>query len=263
MPILEATYDPSWAAVRLVVDGGMWPSPVAQLRIERSAPGAATIPVRGAEDLWRVGGFWVGTDHEMPLNTSVQYTVFGFNEYGEPVAQESANVSTAAPGRRVWLKVAGQPDFSQRVLLRAVGNVTPTTRGGLYQVHGGRAVAQTAGRNTDSLTVTVGTLTEGAWGALYSAMAAGVILVQGEADVPSSLRAGWYFVNVEFGQPGMAGFQDGVPVWHQLTLSGTDMPAGYGVQSTGTTWGGVLAECDTWQDVIDGNSTWFDLLQGA
>ncbi|WP_159622668.1 hypothetical protein [Ruania rhizosphaerae] len=271
MPILEATYDPAWAAVRIVVDGGMWPSAVSQIRIERQSAGYPVIPVRGVEDLWVAGGYWIGTDHEMPINTNVQYTVYGFNEFGDPVAQESQSVSTVgAPPCDFFIKAPGKPDLTQNVIFRGIGDVSSATRGGAYQIHQSdpaarpKAIAQWAGSDTLQAPIIVGTKGAGAARALEGLLQrARVVLIQDAAAEPE-LTPGWYLVTGwSRANPAQMSYAHYDGRNYALSLVATDMPAGLGVRSTGTTWQGVMDQYATWQDVIDANPTWFDLLQGA
>lgn len=91
--ILEATYDPTIASVRLVVDGGMWPSPVTYITVTRTPAGQATVPVRGLE-LRRVqGGWYIGTDGEMPLDVDVTYGVVGYDSLGDEVQVGQTNLA--------------------------------------------------------------------------------------------------------------------------------------------------------------------------
>lgn len=89
--ILTAQFDPTRAAVSLVVDGGMWPSPVARITVTRTPTGQPTVPVRGLENQRVVGGWYIGSDHEVPLDTDVRYEVIGYDSGGAVVVAGKTN----------------------------------------------------------------------------------------------------------------------------------------------------------------------------
>src|SRR5690554_6073998 len=196
--ILEASFDPSWAAVRLIVDGGMWPDPVTSITITRTVPGSATIPVRGIEARSVVGGTFVGTDHEGPLESSVTYAVTGFDADGDQVATASVTVDTSGAGSGLWVKVAGAPDLTMRARFRSISEVMSPTIGGVYQIAGGGgAVAQTtaqwSGIESDMARLGLSVERDGEQARLRAVLSVSrVVLLQpvGSTD----LDAGWYFV---------------------------------------------------------------------
>lgn len=264
MPILEATFDVAWAAVRLIVDGGMWPSSVDTITITRSVAGEADITVRGVESRVVVGGTFVGSDHEAPLESSVTYQVDGY--LGTVfVDSATATVSTSGASDGLWLKVAGVPDLTFRARMRAVSAVSSPTIGGVYQIAGGGgAVAQTAaqwsGIESDSarvaLSVTVGNEVAQLRAVLSESR---ILLLQpvGSTD----LDPGWYLVSgVNRSNPTQS--EAFGRRWFELDVQRTGIPAGTGSGIAGTTWAALMDTYATWADVITAEATWFDVLKG-
>lgn len=91
--ILTATYDPTIASVRLVVDGGMWPAPVTFITVTRTPVGQPAVPVRGLEERRVQGGWYIGTDGEMPLDVDVTYAVVGYDSFGDVVPVGQTNLA--------------------------------------------------------------------------------------------------------------------------------------------------------------------------
>lgn len=264
--ILEAVFDPAWAAVRLVVDGGMWPAPVSVIDVTRQVSGQAAEPVRGLERRAVVGGTYVGTDHEMPLESSVTYSVTGYDGDGLAVATASVTVGTAGAAEGMWVKVAGKPDLTVRVPIRELGDMASPTIGAVYTIAGGGgAVAQTAAHWSG---------VEAERGSIILAPAVGVELVRLRAALAASrilllqpigtsdLDAGWYFVNGVV-RTNPAQVEQFPRRWVTLDVQRTGVPAGEGAGIAGTTWAGLASQCETWADVLASYDTWFDVLRGA
>lgn len=263
--ILEAVFDPQWAAVRLVVDGGMWPSPVASLTIVRSVPGAADLPVRGVDRRPAVGGYFVGTDLEVDLEVPVTYTVTGYSAAGAVVATSSVVTSTAGARPGLWVKVPGSPDLTCRVRLREVGELVEDTVGGNYRIAGsGGMVAQAAahadGTGPESGTVSLSVPTGPDVDRLRAALRTRgrVLLLQPVGS--SDLDAGYYLVtSSRRANPAQA---EAYPNrWFTLAVERTSMPAGEGQGVPGVTWAAVTDTYPTWSAVQAAKSSWFDLMQ--
>ena len=263
MPILDATFDPAWAAVRLVVDGGMWPSSVDTITITRQVSGEADITVRGVLSRPVISGTFVGSDPEAPLGTSVTYRVDGY--LGTTfVATATATVTTSGAATGLWIKVAGQPDLTAPTVLRAISDVTSPTVGGVYQIVGGGAVSQSVAqwsgivseRATVSLSVTTGTEVA----RLRAALAASrVLLLQpvGSTD----LDAGWYFIgDVARGNP--AQMESYGRRTFTLDVQRVGIPAGDGQGIPGVTWAAVIDTYATWTALMAAKASWFDVLKG-
>lgn len=262
--ILQAEFDPAWATVRLVVDGGMWPSAVDAITIVRQVPGLADVPVRGIEALSVVAGYFVGSDPEAPLESLVSYVVTGLHS-GAMVASASVSVSTEGAECGLWLKVPGQPDLTAHVPFRALSDVDSDTIGGVYQIVGGGMVSQTtaqwSGIESDRATVQVSPRRGQQVARLRAALsAARVLLLQpvGSED----LDAGWYFVSsVSRGNPG--GFDAfGFRVF-DLSVQRTGVPAGTGQGIPGVSWSTVAGTYESWSALMAANDAWFDVMQGG
>lgn len=261
--LLSATWNPAWGAVHLVVDPGMWPEQTVQrIRIERTSASEGTVPVRGIENLPAPGGGYVGTDHEAPINETVQYTVYGYDASGQLVDSSTAVVKPEAGPCTLYVKAPGRPDMTMTPKFTGRDRLGSATRGGVYQIAGGGAVAQDGGADTTTATITVRTQTAGEARGLEGLLAtARTILIQhgGEPEIP----AGWWFVSSwEQANPAGKSFDVFSKRDYRLTLQATRRPAGVGVQFTGTTWGALIASHSTWQDVIDAYPTWLDVILG-
>lgn len=263
--ILQAEFDIAWAAVRLVVDGGMWPAPVDAITITRIVAGVADTPVRGIEARAVVGGYFVGSDPETPQQSTVTYRVDGTAD-GEPAASAAVSVMTdgAAPG--MWLKVPGQPDLTVRVPIRSVSETDSPTIGGLYQVANGgvasQSAAQWSGMETDQATVVLAASTGQMLARLRSVLAASRILLLQPIGT-TDLDPGWYFVsNVRRVNPAER-TEDFPQRWVTLSVQRTGVPAGAGQGLAGVSWATVLDSYATWGDLMAARPAWFDVTRGA
>lgn len=264
--ILEAVFDPAWASVRLVVDGGMWPSPVAAITITREIPGAAPVALRGVEARAVVGGSYVGSDHEAPLESSVIYAVTGFDSAGASVAVASVVVDTSGAAWGLWVKAPGKPDLTTWARFAVAGEVGSRTIGGVYQIAGGggsvaQTTAQWSGAESDRVTVQIAGETPAGVARLRAVFREGRILLL-QAPGSTDLEQGWYFVeDVRRANP--AQFEDFPERWFTLDLRRTGVPVGQGSGIAGNTWARLADEYATWADVLAAFDTWFDVLKGA
>jgi hypothetical protein len=265
--ILQVEFDPAWAAVRVIVDGGMWPSGAAvdAVTVTRIVAGEADMPVRGILKTPAVGGYFVGSDIEMDLESTVTYQAAGYANGVLQANSAQVTVSTtgAAPG--IWVKVPGQPDLTQHARFRAMSEMTSDTVGGIYQIVGGSSVAQTtaqwSGVDTEKGTLELATAAVVDTASMRVTLNAGrVLLLQpvGSTD----LDQGYYFVS-SVARENPAGIESYFRRRFSLSVQRTGMPAGNGQGIPGVTWNQVMATFPTWQDVIDAHATWFDLLQGV
>lgn len=267
MAILETLYDPARAAVVLTVDGGMWPSAVTHITMTRTPLGGATVEVRGLVQRRVEGGWYIGSDHEMPLDTDVEYTVTGYSSLGAEVATETSTVSTVGASWGLWLKAAGQGDLTLLAQLRDRGESSSATIGGTYQVHGGPEVAQWSGVAGERITLTLQTRTAAADAALTRLLTTTrVLLIQ--SGQPSEFGdvsgSGWWFVqNKAQGNPSRTRSDVYAVRQHTLQLVATTVPAGDGVLSTGQTYSTVYGNFATYQAIVDDVPTYGDLLTGA
>lgn len=258
--ILEAVFDPVWATVRLIIDGGMWPDPVNTLTVTRSTPGGTVTPVRSLESRPAVGGYYVGSDHEMDLDTLITYQVSGY--LGAVfVALATVTVSTVGAVDGMWLKVAGAPDLTMRAAIRSIPGVSSPTIGDVYQIAGGGgSVAQWSGAESDSTKIILSVDAEGGVARLRAILdTSRVLLLQpvGATDLDS----GWYFIRgIERINP--AQVEEFPQRWFTLYLQRTGIPAGAGSGIVGTSWATLMDTYPTWADVIAAEDTWFDVLKG-
>lgn len=261
--ILEAVFDPAWATVRLVVDGGMWPSAVASITVTRSVPGVPTIGVRGIDRLSVVGGYFIGSDPEAPLDSSATYSVTGFSAAGAVVKTASVTVDTSGAACGAWLKVAGHPNLTTHTVLRDVGDVESSTQGGVYDVAGGGgiAVAEVAGVNADRFALTIGSLSTQQTNAIRAVLEHHrIVLIQSCVHEP--FDSGWYFV--EKSNRALRGGTALLPGRDfTLSLVGTGIPSGAGQGIAGWSWASVMGTYPTWADLQAAESSWFDLMQGV
>lgn len=263
--VLEATFEPGTASVLLAVDGAEWPTPVNQVTVTREVPGEASVPLRGVELLDVVGGSFVGSDHEMPLDSTITYTVDGYLD-GVFVSSSTVAVDTAGAAVGLWLKAAGLPNLTVRCDVQSIGDVESVTVGGVYQIAGGGgAVAQTtaqwSGLESDRLVATVRVPTGSELARVRALLSeTRIALVQGVGV--SDVDAGWYFVgDVVRSNPGQ--FDDYPYRMVRLRLQRTGVPAGTGRGVAGRSWAALASEHPTWADVDTAFSTWFDVLRGA
>jgi len=262
--ILEATFDPTWAAVRLIVDGGMWPDPVDAITVTRSTPSTPTTALRGLENRSVVGGSYVGSDHEMDMPSTITYVVTGYAS-GVEGASTSVAVSTAGAADGLWLKVAGQPDLTVRCPIKDIGAIASPTIGGVYQIAGGggsvaQTLAQWSGIESDRCPLTVATSVSDR-ARLRAALAKSrVVLLQPIGT--SDLDAGWYLV-CRYDRSNIAQVESFEQRHFELDVQRTGVPAGEGTGIAGTTWSTLQDGYATWDDVLAAFASWFDVLKGT
>jgi len=91
--ILTAEFDPTRGSVLLTIDGDLWPSPVTHITVTRTPVGQPTMPVRGLEMRRVTGGWYIGSDGEMPHDTDVVYLVTGYDSFGNEVRVGRTNLT--------------------------------------------------------------------------------------------------------------------------------------------------------------------------
>lgn len=262
--VLTATWRPEAAAVSLEVLGSAWSSAVVEVRVMRLVAGEPDVPVRGADRVPAVGGYWAGSDHEQPLGSSVTYQAIGFTAAGATVLSSMVTVSTEGAAHGIWLKAAGRPNLTTRLGLVEVGELGSATQGGVYNVVGGRgiAVAAAAGREGDTLSLTVRAASVADLEAVDALLDEHrVLLIQPIARV-RPFRPGWWFVSAV--STSLEVQVDRSDSWLiALSLTRTGVPAGGGQGVIGWSWAAVTATYPTWTAAMAAHPTWFDLTRGA
>ena len=264
MPILVATFDPAWAIVGLVVDGSLWGSAVDHITITRLVTGAPDIPVRGVQSLPVLGGYFVGSDPEAPLGSTVSYRVDGYLA-AVFVASATVAVDTSGASTGVWLKVPGVPDLTVCPRLRSISNVSSPTVGGVYQITGGGAVSQTvaswSGIESDQATVSISVAPGSGVDRLRAALAASRVLLL-QIVGSSDLDDGWYFIS-SVSRANPAGVEAFPQRWFTLDVQRVGIPAGDGQGIPGWTCAAVLDTYATCTLMLAAMATCLDLLQGV
>jgi hypothetical protein len=265
--ILEALFDPSRAAVVLTVDGGMWPDPVTKITMWRTPLGQPTVEVRGLVQRRVEGGWWIGNDHEAPLDVDVTYRVTGYDSLGDEVATAAVTVSTTGAAWGLWLKAPGRGDLTCLVRWRGRGAVESSTIGAAFQVHSGPEIAAWSGVAADRATIDLTTRTPAQDAAVARLLTtARVLLIQtGQpAEIGDGTGSDWWLVE-SASQSNPTGMRsDLLALRHRtLQLVRTTMPAGQGVVSTGQTYSSVSAAYATYQDILDEVATYGDLMTGG
>lgn len=261
--VLTAVWRPEAAAVSLEVLGSAWSSAVVEVRVMRLVAGESDVPVRGADRVPAVGGYWAGSDHEQPLGSSVTYQAIGYTAAGASVLSSMVTVSTDGAPHGIWLKAAGRPNLTVRTTGRASDGPVSVTQGGVYDVIGGTgvAVASVAGVNASTYSLVVSSEDAGREASIRALLGATrVILVQDCGhDV---VESGWYYVSQVARAPRDP--QHLLPGRvHTLSLTRTGVPAGGGQGVIGWSWAAVTATYPTWSDAMSAHPTWFDLTRGA
>ncbi|MFB7212696.1 hypothetical protein [Streptomyces sp. NPDC056255] len=97
------------------------PGTVTRVRITRTDPGAAPVPVRGADPAWAIGAVGTAYDHEMPLGVPVIYTATPIYTDGSTGPDTSLSVTVPAPEpgeqRDLWLKSLDDPSLSLQAMI--------------------------------------------------------------------------------------------------------------------------------------------------
>lgn len=265
MAILSTLYDAARAAVVLTVDGGMWPSPVTHIAMTRTPLGGATVEVRGLVQRRVEGGWYIGSDHEMPLDVAVTYEVTGYDSLGAVVDTETSTVSTTGASWGLWLKAAGQGDLTVRADWSARSDVASATIGGTYSVHGGPELAQWSGIAADRVSIDVTTYDAAQDAALRTLLATTrVLLVQTGQPAEIGTGSDWWFVeSVSQSNPAQLRSDRQAMRRRTLQLVQTTVPAGDGVLSTGVTYSTVSGNYSTYQQILDTVDTYGELLLGV
>ncbi|QIK82391.1 hypothetical protein [Sanguibacter sp. HDW7] len=261
--VLTATWRPEAAAVSLEVLGSAWSSAVVEVRVMRLVAGESDVPVRGADRVPAVGGYWAGSDHEQPLGSSVTYQAIGYTAAGVAVLSSMVTVSTEGAPHGIWLKAAGRPNLTVRGTGRASDGPVSQTQGGVYDVIGGTgvAVASVAGVNASTYSLVVSSEDAGVEASIRALLSTTrVVLVQDCGhDV---IESGWYYVSQVSRAPRDPQYLLPGRV-HTLSLTRTGVPAGGGQGVIGWSWAAVTATYPTWSAAMAAHPTWFDLTRGA
>lgn len=262
--VLTATWRPEAAAVSLEVLGSAWSSAVVEVRIERRVAGESVVPVRGADRVPAVGGYWVGTDHEQPLESSVTYQAIGYTAAGAQVLSAMVTVSTSGAPHGIWLKAPGKPNLTVRLGMVERGTRSSTTQGGVYNIAGGRgvAVAAASGRDGDTMTLRVRPRSTAE---LESALALldehRVLLIQPVAVIRPFRDAWWFVSSVEEALLTQA---DRADYWDiTLNLTRVGVPAGAGQGVVGWSYAAVAGTYATYAALKAAKASYFDVARGA
>jgi len=237
---------------------------ITNITITRQVTGQGDIPVRGVESLAVLGGYFVGSDPEAPLESSVTYRVDGYLA-AVFVASATVAVDTSGASTGVWLKVPGNPNLTVLAKLRAISDIASPTVGGVYQIIGGGTVSQSvaswSGVESDQGSVSVSVEHPTGTERLRAALAAArVLLLQpvGSTD----LDAGFYFVDgVSRSNP--AQIEAFSQRWFNLGVQRVGIPVGDGQGIPGWTCTIVLDTYATCTLMLAAKATCFDLLQGV
>ncbi|MFF9088657.1 hypothetical protein ACF1BE_19935 [Streptomyces sp. NPDC014991] len=147
---LAAVVDELWAGVVLSVDysaGTALPAAatVMQVRITRTDPGAAPVPVRSADPAWAVEGVGTAYDSEAPLGVAVVYTAVPVYADGTsgPASSLAVTVPAPEPGedRDLWLKSVDEPGLSMRVMVVDWSGGSSTARQDTAEIAGSPYIA--------------------------------------------------------------------------------------------------------------------------
>ena len=237
---------------------------ITNITITRQVAGEEDIPVRGVESLPVLGGYFVGSDPEAPLESTVTYRIDGYLA-AVFVQSATAAVDTTGAANGLWVKVPGDPNLTILAKLRAISDITSPTVGGVYQIIGGGTVSQSvaswSGVESDQGSVSLSVAHPAGTERLRAALAAArVLLLQpiGSTD----LDAGFYFVaNVSRSNP--AQVESFVQRWFNLSVQRVGVPAGDGQGIPGWTCAAVLDTYATCALMLAAKATCFDLLQGV
>ncbi|MFJ2702970.1 hypothetical protein ACIO3R_07195 [Streptomyces sp. NPDC087428] len=116
------------------------PGAIRKVRIMRTDPGAAPVPVRSADPAWAIGGVGTAYDHEAPLGVAVVYTGTPIYEDGTtgPQTMLAVTVPAPAPGQRkdLWIKSLDVPGLSTRVMVTSWGEKASAGRQSSADVQG-------------------------------------------------------------------------------------------------------------------------------
>ncbi|MEV6836764.1 hypothetical protein AB0N17_20030 [Streptomyces sp. NPDC051133] len=189
-----AIVDELWAGAVLSVDytaGTALPAAatVMQVRITRTDPGAAPVPVRSADPAWAIEGVGTAYDSEAPLGVAVVYTAVPVYADGTTGPSSSLAVTVPAPeagdDRDLWIKSVDEPGLSLRAMVVDWSGASSTARQDTADVAGSPYVAvayDTASAEAVQVTVDV---PPGDVDRMRELLRSGVLLAQA--------RPGYYF----------------------------------------------------------------------
>lgn len=257
--VLTATWRPDVAAVSLDVLGSAWPAAVVEVRLVRRVAGEEETPVRGADKVSAIGGYWTGTDHEMlELGSSITYQAVGYTSAGLPVLSSMVTVSTEGARHGVWLKAPGRPNLTVRLGMVERGSRSSMTQGGVYNIAGGRgvAVAAASGRDGDTMTLRVrATSTAERESALALLDEHRVLLIQPVAHVRPFRDAWWFVSSVDEALLTQA---DRADYWDlTLNLTRVGVPSGAGQEVVGWSYASIAS---TYADYVAVKAAYSDYL---
>ncbi|MFJ3258500.1 hypothetical protein ACIPK9_37435 [Streptomyces sp. NPDC086771] len=240
------------------------PARIRKVRILRTDPGSAPVPVRSADPAWALGGVGTAYDHEAPLGVPVIYTATPIYADGSvgPATSLSVTVPAPRPGeqRDLWVKSLDQPTLSLRAMI--VGRPEPSSIGrqDVADVPGSpyRVVAFDE-HAAESYTVTVDVPPEQV-DQVRELLRSGVLLAQtrpGYVIMPDA-----YHVPADITGPTPTG-RLGASGGYQFTwvVEPVDRPATAGapMRMPGWSWDEVAARFGTWDAVAASYSSWASL----
>ncbi|MEU1496048.1 hypothetical protein [Streptomyces sp. NPDC005732] len=145
---LTASVDATYGGVLLGVDytaGTPYAhaANVRKVRIMRTDPGRAPVPVRSADTAWAIEGVGPAYDHEAPLGVAVVYTATPILVDGSTGPPSSLAVTVDEPEKPadVWIKSLDEPGLSARVTVTSWPQLQWSSRIDSADVAGSRYAA--------------------------------------------------------------------------------------------------------------------------
>jgi hypothetical protein len=265
---LAAIVDELWAGVVLSVDYTAGTplaaaADVMQVRITRTDPGAAAVPVRSADPAWAVEGVGTAYDSEAPLGVAVVYTAVPVYADGSTGPSSSLAVTVPAPeageDRDLWVKSVDEPGLSMRVMVVDWSGGTSTARQDTAEIAGSpyMAVAYDTA-SAEAVQVTVDVPPEDV-DRMRELLRSGVLLAQAR---PGYLFPDSFHVPGDVSGPtptGKLGSSEGYRFGWTITPTGRPDTAGQPMRLPAWSWDRLAEQFGSWDAVAASYSSWASL----
>lgn len=254
-----AVFDPERARVDLRCDSGDWASATDRVTFQRRIASGAWETLPGFEAIPAAGSYALAVDTEMPLDSVVEYRAL--NRAGTP-STSTVSVDTSGAEWGLWVKVRGSHDRTQRVNWSRVGAISEEALGGIYQVHGGPAVAQFDGTSAEEVELEVWTEGRLAYLALRDLFKTDRRVFLQTAE-PKEIEDGWWFAErVTYTNPDQKVTSEINDVrFATMLLRRIEAPAGALGGAVGTTYAAVRVQYLTYAGIEGSGQKYWQLRE--
>lgn len=218
-----ATFVPEKALVQIRTTSADWDSPTDRVTIQRRLPSGNWQTIPGGENIPAVGSYCIAVDQEMPLDSQVTYRAVARGG----VSSAWVQVDTHGAEWGLWMKSRRGVAHTQMLYWSGIGDISEDAQGNIYEIHGGKTIAQSYGVLSEQVEVTVWTEGWAAFNALRTTLKGDRRLFFQQPS-PKELPDGWWFVErATFSNPDQRTLSSAHPIrFATLSMRRIEPPAG-------------------------------------